>query len=191
MPLDLIGKYLAGLWEQDLIYGLLWKSQDGLKCCCHHIYAAPSFSLASRSGPITFPYFTSRYKLSAEIVEVECQPVGFNATGEVSGGFVRLRGSVVAVQFTKTGKDLVSCVLHKGSSAKATIMIDSRETLEIEDGTVVYCLSMLQSGRLKVYYTLVLMKLIFYPEGFERIGMANDIPGEWFRDAIFRDVTIV
>ena len=28
-------------------------------------------------------------------------------------------------------------------------------------------------------------------EDLERIGIANDIPGEWFRDAIFREVTIV
>jgi len=191
MPLDLMGKYLAGLWEQNLIYGLLWRSQDCLKCHRRHIYVAPSFSWASRSGPISFPYFTSRYKPSADIVEVECQPAGFNATGEVSGGFVRLRGSIVAVQFTKTDKDSVSCVLHKGSSAKATIMIDSREALGIEDGTVVYCLSMLQYGRPTVHYTLVLMESVFHPEDFERIGTANDVPGEWFRDAIFRQVAIV
>ncbi|PMD12231.1 hypothetical protein NA56DRAFT_501949 [Hyaloscypha hepaticicola] len=176
--------------RQNLIYGLLWRSQDGLKCCRHHIYVAPSFSWASRSGPITFPHFTSRYNLSVEIAEVECQPAGFNTTGEVRAGFVRLRGSVVAVQFMKTGKDPVSCVLHRGSSVKAAIMIDSRESLEIEDGTIVYCLGMLQSGRSKVYYVLVLMESTLYPEGFERIGMANDIPGEWFRDSTFREVTI-
>jgi hypothetical protein len=190
MPLDLMGKYLAGLWEQNLIYGLLWRSQDGLKCRRHQIYVAPSFSWGSRSGPITFPYFSSRYIPSAEIAEAECQPVGFNATGEVKGGFIKLRGSVVAFQFAKTGKDLVSCVMHKGSSAKVTIMIDSREALEIEDGTAVYCLSLLQSGRSKVHYTLVLRESISDPEGFQRIGMANDVPGEWFRDAVFREVTI-
>ena len=188
MPLDLMGKYLAGLWEQNLLYGLLWRSQDGLKCRRHYIYVAPSFSWASRSGPITFPLFTSRYEPSAEIAEVECQPAGFNATGEVSSGFVRLRGSVVAVQFKKTRKGLV---LHKGSSAEATIMIDSREALEIKDGTVLYCLSMLQYGRPKAHCTLVLMESILCPEDFERIGIANDIPREWFRDAIFREVTIV
>ena len=188
MPLDLMGKYLAGLWEQNLLYRLLWRSQDGLKCRRHYIYVAPSFSWASRSGPITFPLFTSRYEPSAEIAEVECQPAGFNATGEVSSGFVRLRGSVVAVQFKRTRKGLV---LHKGSSAEATIMIDSREALEIKDGTVLYCLSMLQYGRPKAHCTLVLMESILRPEDFERIGIANDIPGEWFRDAIFREVTIV
>jgi hypothetical protein len=191
MPLDLMGKYLAGLWEQNLVYGLLWRSQDSLKCRRHHIYVAPTFSWASRSGPITFPNFTSRYNPSAEIAEAECQPAGFKVTGEISGGFVRLRGSVVGVLFTKIGTDPLPYIQRRGYSAKATIMIDSREDLAIEHGTVVYRLSMLQSWQSTIHYTLVLKESISHPEDFERIGMANEIPGEWFRDAIFREVTII
>ena len=41
------------------------------------------------------------------------------------------------------------------------------------------------------YRTSLIFSCLETLEDLERIGIANDIPGEWFRDAIFREVTIV
>jgi hypothetical protein len=196
MPVDLMGNYLAGLWQNDLIYGLLWRSEDGLKCHRHHTYVAPSFSWASRSGPITYPPFTSRYRPSASILEAECELVGLNRTGEVQGGFIQLRGELVSLSFSRSNEQSLDgadghCYLRKErSEEKVTVMVDTFEDAEISVGTSAYCFSMLQYGRPPKYVALVLMESTDHPGGFVRIGIANEVPGAWFSSVGDHFVTI-
>jgi hypothetical protein len=189
MPVDLTGKYLAGLWEQDLIYGLLWTSEHGLKCHRHHTFIAPSFSWASRSGPVAWPAFTSRYKARASILDANCDLRDKNPTGEVLAGFVKLRGALIALTFhgvndTSTNN---TCAVKKGGFQEANVMIDTLEDAKLPAATPVHCLSILEYGWGN-YMSLVLKAC---PGGFERIGVANAVPGSWFENVQNSEVWIV
>jgi hypothetical protein len=195
MPTDLMGDYLAGLWQKDLVYGLLWRSEDGMECSRHRIYIAPSFSWASRYGPITFPPFTSRYQPSASILEAKCETATFNRTGEVQDGFVKLRGVLAQFSYSRDAREGISPISYlrkEGSDQKAVVMVDARnETAELVPHPV-FCLSMLQYGRPPKHVALVLKECSFpgRSDGFMRIGLANEVPGLWFRNAADREVTI-
>jgi len=195
MPTDLMGDYLAGLWQKDLIYGLLWRSEDGTECSRHRIYIAPSFSWASRSGPITFPPFTSRHQPSASILEANCETATFNRTGEVRDGFVKLCGVLAQLSYSRDAREGISpssYLRKEGSDQKAVVMVDARnETAELVPRPV-FCLSMLQYGRPPKHVALVLKECSFpgRSDGFMRIGLANEVPGLWFRNAADREVTI-
>ncbi|KAE9373556.1 HET-domain-containing protein [Stipitochalara longipes BDJ] len=196
MPSDLMGKYLAGLWQNDLLYGLLWRSADEMKCQRHHTYIAPSFSWASRAGPITFPPFTSRYQPSASILKAECELATTNRTGEVRGGFVKLRGALVQLSYARDTQEKTSpptsFLQKERSDQKAVIMIDTQQDVAEVDPCPVFCLSMLQFGRPPKHVALVLKQSNSpgRPDGFVRIGIASEVPGLWFRNAADREVTI-
>ena len=196
MPSDLMGNYLAGLWEKELLYGLLWRSTDEQKCRRHHTYIAPSFSWASRSGPITFPSFTSRYQPSASILDAQCEVATLNRTGEVRDGFVKLRGALIELSYTRDVGDgtypSISALQKEGLDQKAAVMVDTRQDAAELVPCPVFCLSMLQYGRPPKHVALVLKQCNFpgRGSGFVRIGPANEVPGSWFRNLAAREVMI-
>jgi hypothetical protein len=195
MPTDLMGDYLAGLWQKDLIYGLLWRSEDGTECSRHRIYIAPSFSWASRSGPITFPPFTSRHQPSASILEAKCETATFNRTGEVRDGFVKLCEVLAQLSYSQDAREGISPISYlrkEGSDQKVVVMVDARNEAAELAPRPVFCLSMLQYGRPPKHVALVLKECSFpgRSDGFMRIGLANEVPGLWFRNVADREVTI-
>jgi len=196
MPSDLMGKYLAGLWQNDLLYGLLWRSTDYLKCQRHHIYISPSFSWASRAGPITFPPFTSRYQPSASILDAECEVGTLNRTGEVRDGFVKLRGALAELSYALDVEDgtfpPTSILKKNGLDQKAAVMIDTRQDTAELIPCPVFCLSMLRYSRPPKHVALVLKQCNFPGRelGFVRIGLANEVPGMWFRNMTEREVMV-
>jgi hypothetical protein len=95
-----MGKYLAGLWENSLAAGLLWKSAKPLPVRFEaDSYLAPTFSWASHVGPIKPYEFSERPTYHIRILEAECTPKGPNLFGQVSGGFIRLRGPLIMAAF--------------------------------------------------------------------------------------------
>lgn len=85
---ELIGEdYLAGLWREQLLEGLLWQ---GLKFRRVSEYRAPSWSWASGDGiPATGQ--DGDYDELAQILEAKVTLKGENPYGEVSDGWIKLR----------------------------------------------------------------------------------------------------
>jgi hypothetical protein len=94
-------RYLAGLWEQDLMSGLLWlRPRPG---CLPSSYIAPTFSWASAIGRVSYfeaklhighrPYFHARL-LNAKI---ELKDPNF-PFGEVSAGCIRLHALLIPME---------------------------------------------------------------------------------------------
>lgn len=98
------GRYLAGLWEEDLLQWLLWYSETPRKRPSSYI--APTWSWASRIGPIGMWYLgdslrrkdDSGAKPLVDILEVESETRDNNPFGETLGGFLRLSGRIVTLK---------------------------------------------------------------------------------------------
>ncbi|KAM0342910.1 hypothetical protein ACHAPU_009114 [Fusarium lateritium] len=92
------GKYLAGLWYDDLPLGLLWRAPYASEARRAIPYRGPTWSWASihqkrppydNSGGIA-DSGTKLRKTFANVIEAECFPSGEDPLGTVSGGFLTL-----------------------------------------------------------------------------------------------------
>lgn len=104
-------KYLAGLWEKDLAAGLLWAPFHVQDLAKPARYRAPSWSWASVDGPIFYDTvlreqgflpldMMQQFKL--EVIEASIVGTQFNPFGEVSSGFIRVKGLLKSVAFDRT-----------------------------------------------------------------------------------------
>lgn len=89
--------YLAGIWKQDLVEGLLWHTEKS--CTRSSTCIAPSWSWASMNGKVS--YFRERNQFPFEshvaIQKSVCNKSLLDPTGSVYGGYIRLVGEVVPV----------------------------------------------------------------------------------------------
>ena len=105
------GRYIAGLWEKDLLYQLLWEIRGasgmdtympktgGLKNQRANIYS-PTFSWTSWIEQVQY-YCCDRGHISmslCEVVEIQSVVSGLNKYGEVSYAHVKLRGELVLAE---------------------------------------------------------------------------------------------
>lgn len=84
--------YLAGLWKEDLIRELLWKSFDSREARAESSYA-PSWSWASVSLEgqwYSYPLDEGNEEPLAEVLEASTDPSTINPFGPVSGGVIKL-----------------------------------------------------------------------------------------------------
>ncbi|KAH7041521.1 HET domain-containing protein [Microdochium trichocladiopsis] len=93
------GKYLAGLWEQDLAHQLCWQVQDTHRKPTS-MYIAPSWSWLSVVGCIWFSnrmdYHCGASEIDVRITQVEVTLADETCeTGPVTGGFLKVDGKVV------------------------------------------------------------------------------------------------
>lgn len=91
--------YLAGLWREDLVEGLLWYVSAPKACRSSSTYTAPTWSWASTTGSIQ--YFRDRYQFHftphVSISQAYCATSSADPTGRVTGGVIRLSGLIVEV----------------------------------------------------------------------------------------------
>ena len=103
--------YLAGIWKEELPWGLLWSSSEWERSSDkqfrpkrHQRYVAPSWSWASMESYVQYPGLPielggqSPVKYLVDVVETSCTPVGPNDFGPVSSGHITLSGPVVPVR---------------------------------------------------------------------------------------------
>ena len=93
-------RYLAGIWERDLLSGLTWRcigvTQERDSGQTHYI---PTWSWASVPGPVVYP---TRGELdpnqpTARVVQAECTLAGLDPTGAVAGGKLTIAGPLIEV----------------------------------------------------------------------------------------------
>lgn len=149
--------YLAGLWKNDLLYGLMWKS-DAAPSTRPPKYIAPSWSWASLNNSVTFDGFMNYPDhLSPRLIDVSISLSSHDTFGMVTAGHLRLSGYMVQVktepmssfantQFRRTFRSIVN------SPSQGTLLLDT--DADAEDCDNIMCLSVL-NGRgiaLKPYH---------------------------------------
>lgn len=100
-----LGRYLAGLWEEDLMSGLLWRiwePENARRSVGNARSSPPSWSWASISGQIWWDSWVSGQEI-AEILHVSCDPSTADDKGMVKRGRLTLRGKLVpfTIQYTQ------------------------------------------------------------------------------------------
>ena len=99
--------YLAGLWQTQLPSGLMWTTRNGLQANGEpayrpKTYRAPTWSWASVEGTIEiFPEVhleEGRWVELCQVSEAKTTPLGEDTTGQVSDGFIKLRGRLLSTE---------------------------------------------------------------------------------------------
>jgi hypothetical protein len=100
-------RYLAGLWEDNLLYGLCWRRARLPSDFCKppgyppSQYIAPTWSWASVTGEIMELVMKNNdFRYRAKVVDVQCHVSGLNPFGKVSGGYLVLESAVAEVTLT-------------------------------------------------------------------------------------------
>lgn len=179
------GIYLAGLWLDDLLLGLLWEGSE--HCSRATPYRAPSWSWASVRVDNSYrsPHFltggfldedTKLTKTYARIVEASCTQKGKDRLGAVSGGYVKIVAPLIEMTPDEDREFPVVCGLtplgvKPGCSRQLTAWLDF-EFIPSPDETL-FCLFV---GELSCGSNgqpcrgLVLRKRWDVSETYERVG---------------------
>ncbi|KAK5700411.1 hypothetical protein LTR17_022944 [Elasticomyces elasticus] len=176
-------RYLAGMWEQDLVAGLCWRRHGA--GCKTAVYRAPSWSWASQDSRVAHSLAIREDMIRyAEIMDVDITSAGGNDTGAVTGGFLVLRGPVVCGRLgapaTITEADNViaidcdeeeftTLVLDDGIILEATLDDDESNATEV----LAYILLEDSWAEHGVLFALLLQKVDDNSGNFRRIGLAT------------------
>lgn len=140
------GTYLAGLWENDLLYGLMWNS-NASPSARPSAYIAPSWSWASLNSAVTFDGFLHYpHHLSPRLIDYSISHSSTDELGMVTSGYLHMAGYMTKVhtepmssfantQFRRSFRSVVS------SRGQGTLMLDT--DADAEDCDNIMCLSVL------------------------------------------------
>ncbi|KAM0801878.1 heterokaryon incompatibility protein-domain-containing protein [Usnea florida] len=97
------GKYIAGLWRENIACQLLWEvlNPDRDRLFPHkrpRTYVAPSWSWLSVDGPIIFGHEGLRYNF-LEKVDIRVKLLNKNPFGTIKSGWIKARGWLTTVQW--------------------------------------------------------------------------------------------
>lgn len=97
-------RYLAGMWERDLLPQLCWQAttlatESQRLTYPYHQYLSPSWSWVSISQPVIYNmnYLQSRIEPGVVVSDVQCEVPGLNPFGQVTKGHLRLRGKITQI----------------------------------------------------------------------------------------------
>ncbi|TGO54854.1 hypothetical protein BCON_0101g00260 [Botryotinia convoluta] len=95
LQLSMRFRYLAGLWEVDLVSQLAWYTCEASYPSM--MYRAPSWSWASVDGAVMFPVLSDpdSHNLLIKILKVLTDLVGEDEFGQVKGGRLKLLGQTI------------------------------------------------------------------------------------------------
>ncbi|KAK3648353.1 hypothetical protein LTR56_007470 [Elasticomyces elasticus] len=176
-------RYLAGMWELDLVAGLCWRRHGG--GCKATVYRAPSWSWASQDSRVAHSLAIRdgmiRY---VEILDVDVTSADGNDTGAVTAGYLVLRGPVVrgrlgapaiiaeadnVIAIDCDEEEFTTLVLDDGIILEATLDVDESNAEE-----VLACL-MLEDRWAEhgVLFALLLQKVDDDSGNVRRVGLAT------------------
>lgn len=137
--------YIAGLWRDELPAALLWRSLAGSSR--PPSYTSPSFSWASRKGPIVTEEVEDRlrchgsYEDHLSVVHAVCETDRLNPYGTVYSGFLTVNGTLIPGSIRRivqaNGEPLTSvsmCVdeiLALGQKGTPKIEDDARQRIKL------------------------------------------------------------
>ncbi|KAK5679691.1 hypothetical protein LTS10_007639 [Elasticomyces elasticus] len=176
-------RYLAGMWEQDLVAGLCWRRHGaGRKAT---IYRAPSWSWASQDSSVSHSLAIREDMVRyAEIMDVDVTSVDGNDTGAVTAGYLVLRGPVVCgrlgapaiiaeadnvIAIDCDEEEVTTLVLDDGIILEATLDDDESNAKE-----VLACIMLEDSwAEHGVLFALLLQRVDDGSCNFRRVGLAT------------------
>ncbi len=179
-----LGRYYAGLWEHNFLLSLQWEAHDTCTSRRHNTYIAPSWSWASRSGPVVWYLGTDATPNPdthhfAELLEVVCVPAGKDPFGAVSSGHVKLRGYFTEMRIKDKTKhypdDRLEMVGSDGVES-CYVTLDTIEELdEIQEGQRIVCLDVMRdrAGSKEYVSGLVLLPAEGREGSYRRIGFST------------------
>ncbi|KAF2176880.1 HET-domain-containing protein [Zopfia rhizophila CBS 207.26] len=94
-------RYLAGLWDYDLLVGICWSSACKNQHTRPSTYRAPSWSWASLDGPVTLRRFHLAPRDTViyytELLDADITPAGLDPFGPVTAGYLKLSAAMLEV----------------------------------------------------------------------------------------------
>jgi hypothetical protein len=98
------GQYLAGLWRESLASQLLWHCKRDRQCDDQPFgrvmtYRAPSWSWAAVDGSVEMLSDWSQLECLVTITGAHVVPLGGDVMGQVKGGHIELRGTILNADF--------------------------------------------------------------------------------------------
>jgi hypothetical protein len=103
------GEYLAGVWWEDVAFGICWKRVGGLERTGS--YVAPSWSWASVNGPVEFidaheDYLTQTKVSLIEVVVFDSFHVankGSDKFGRIENAWIKVKASMISLERSENG----------------------------------------------------------------------------------------
>jgi hypothetical protein len=177
------GQYVAGLWSQDLVYGLLWYAKTDLPLRRPAGYRAPSWSWASTDGPVHF-FTINAGRIPENWIEVEdlvywIDLAGHDPFGQVKDGALTVTGSMREAKIKTIMEDtgfgdedarLTSQMLFDEVSAIGSVTLD-----DITPDGPIFCLQIARSylGYVAMTQNIALLLSPTEKENqYTRIGLA-------------------
>lgn len=207
--------YLAGLWQKQLPSGLMWTTRNGLQANGEptyrpKTYRAPSWSWASVEGTIQiFPEASPeewRWVDLCQVLETKTTPLGEDTTGQVSDGYIKLRGRLLSTEdlsfhTSPKGKAVQIARSRDGDPSKSWVNCQIDDIVQWSPRNNVL-LPILQCNHRSPQSCMLKGLLLVPVEGrtdtYERIGTWNDNatrkgidPFGWFKEAAEQEERVV
>ena len=140
---DMTGRYLAGLWEKNLLDGLRWqatRSDEGQEL----EYVAPSWSWLSVQREVDWgrsAFMSAKYFIQVDYSRTKCHPkAAVNPFGEVSYGYIFLTGHITSVSFDLRGDTIF--ISRPGTGSHSLSKLDSLYRLRNLKSHELFCLKL-------------------------------------------------
>ncbi|KAG8531668.1 uncharacterized protein KY384_003300 [Bacidia gigantensis] len=162
--------YLAGLWKEDLAFGLLWDVEVPHEPEPHSEFVAPTWSWAARSG--TLPCEEEPWASAVRVVTIVSAtvlPADSDWMGQVRGGYIRMsgvlaRGGLFRVYVAGSPSPHIALKINN-TSHPAVCRLDEKLTPTAQMPHVIYCLPILRGLRNHMH---IYKGLLLAPTGLER-----------------------
>jgi hypothetical protein len=133
-------QYLAGLWEKILPIDLAWySSDDQWPLALPETYRAPSWSWASIEGTIQHFVDAARQPFHSLISTIDegCTVLGLNPFGEVSDGFLTLRGPLLQTTLScENPNDWMTFDISLKEDIYTSLEGNSHESIEVDSDRI-------------------------------------------------------
>ena len=124
--------YLAGLWQRDLLFQLLWYKEEinAVKAPELICYRAPSWSWASLNEPVVQPsklvstWREDEPRIFSQVLEAVVVPKGHDEFGEIRSGYLRLRGPLIVVEYRPSAPFELTSSHHRDRVNNLFMMLD-------------------------------------------------------------------
>ena len=181
-PNGLSVRYLAGLWDTNLLQQLAWHGKNYPIPARPSKYRAPSWSWASANGKIwPAKYDLGKSETVTAVVRVDVELSTTDVTGPVSGGNLYLRGPLRSIKLS--GIEINSTTILGFGFEGLWSMIHLDIEIDVEDEDL-YCIALGNSG------PALLLQRTECEGQFRRVGLLdwalgfNDTPREFYRQAL-------
>jgi hypothetical protein len=189
---DVLGQYVAGLWEKTLVYDLLWYVSDGYNSRRQEVCNAPSWSWASTSAGTGGMLRYTRASEDLEIMEFHVALAGPDEYGPIDSAELIVQGYLAVGSWkwvTENGLERRIHFCHEPEDKTYYVYLDynwsvSGSSRYVPEGSKIYCLKTGFVGD-GCHVCLIMRAVDDEEKVFERIGLLEapkDAVESWFVD---------